>query len=70
LRAADPKILYAWYEEHLGVSSPYGSFLFPKEAQRAYIAVAFFPQIIRLFPAVQAGHVVLGGYFFNANALA
>jgi hypothetical protein len=42
LRAADPKALYVWYEEHLGVSSSYGSFLFPKETQRAYMRWHFF----------------------------
>jgi hypothetical protein len=52
VRAADPKVLYAWYEEHLGVSSPYGS-SFPKETQRAYIAVAFFPRASKYFPVAQ-----------------
>ena len=34
LRANDPKALYAWYEKHLGITSPHGSFVFPKETQR------------------------------------
>jgi predicted enzyme related to lactoylglutathione lyase len=53
LRAADPKALYAWYEEHLGISSPEGSFSFPRETQRAYIAVAFFPKSSQYFPVSQ-----------------
>ena len=53
LRAADPKALYAWYEEHLGIGSPHGSFVFPHETQRASIAVAFFPKISEYFPVSQ-----------------
>jgi predicted enzyme related to lactoylglutathione lyase len=54
LRAADPKALYAWYEEHLGVVSSAGCFSFPKETQRASIAVAFFPKDSKYFPESQA----------------
>jgi len=53
LRAADPKALYAWYEEHLGIAASYGSFLFPKEMQRAHVAVAFFPKGSDYFPVAQ-----------------
>ena len=53
LRAADPKALYAWYEQHLGVGSPHGSFVFPHETQRASIAVAFFPKTSEYFPVSQ-----------------
>jgi predicted enzyme related to lactoylglutathione lyase len=53
LRAADPKTLYAWYEEHLGIGSPEGCFSFSKETQRAYIAVAFFPKVSKYFPESQ-----------------
>jgi hypothetical protein len=42
LRANDPKALYVWYEQHLGIASPNGSFVFSKDAQRAPIAGAFF----------------------------
>ena len=35
------KALYAWYEEHLGISSPNGSFTFPHETNSRSIAVAF-----------------------------
>ena len=53
VRAADPKALYAWYEKHLGISAPHGSFVFPKETQRASIAVAFFPKTSNHFPLSQ-----------------
>jgi predicted enzyme related to lactoylglutathione lyase len=53
LRADDPPALYAWYEQNLGLGSKYGSFLFPKEGQRAKIAVAFFPRKSDYFPATQ-----------------
>ena len=44
VRADDPKALYAWYEQHLGISSYDGGFAFKNETQRAVIAVAFFPR--------------------------
>jgi predicted enzyme related to lactoylglutathione lyase len=53
LRADDPKALYDWYEKHLGIASPDGCFSFPREAQRAYIAVAFFPKSSEYFPVSQ-----------------
>jgi predicted enzyme related to lactoylglutathione lyase len=53
LRADDPPALYAWYEHNLGIKSQYGSFIFPKEAQRGKIAVAFFTKTSKHFPVVQ-----------------
>jgi len=53
VRADNSKALYAWYEKHLGISSPHGSFLFAPETQRAYIAVAFFPRSSKYFPVSQ-----------------
>jgi predicted enzyme related to lactoylglutathione lyase len=53
LRADNPEALYAWYEQHLGVGSTYGSFLFKAETQRAHIAVAFFPRTANYFPPSQ-----------------
>jgi len=53
LRAANPKALYAWYEKHLGISAPYGSFIFAKETQRGKISVAFFPKNSDYFPHTQ-----------------
>lgn len=53
LRTNDPKALYAWYAQHLGVSAPEGCFMFPHETQRAYIVVAFFPKSSEYFPISQ-----------------
>jgi len=53
LRARDPKALYAWYEQHLSITSPDGCFSFPRETQRAYIAVAFFSMSSEYFPVSQ-----------------
>ena len=53
LRADNPEALYAWYEEHLGVSSAYGSFVFKADTQRGHIAVAFFPRTSNYFPPSQ-----------------
>jgi catechol 2,3-dioxygenase-like lactoylglutathione lyase family enzyme len=55
LRADDPEALYDWYEKHLGLASTDGCFSFPGEAQRAYIAVAFFPRSSEYFPVSQPG---------------
>lgn len=53
LRANDPNALYAWYEKHLGLSAPDGCFSFPREGQRACIAVAFFAKSSEYFPLSQ-----------------
>ncbi len=53
LRADNPKALYAWYEEHLGIKAPYGLFVFPRETQRGKIAVTFFPRSSDHFPVTQ-----------------
>ena len=49
MRADNPEALYAWYEKHLGISSPHGSFLFAHETQR----VAFSPRSSKYFPVPQ-----------------
>ncbi len=53
VRADNPEALNAWYEKHLGISSPHGFFLFAHETQRAYVAVAFFPRSSKYFPVSQ-----------------
>jgi len=53
LRANDPKTLYAWYQQHLGIGSPNGCFVFPTAAQKADIAVSFFPRSSDYFPPTQ-----------------
>ena len=52
MRAADPKALYAWYEQHLGISGEHG-FIFPRETQKASIAVSFFSKTSDYFPVTQ-----------------
>ena len=54
IRAKDPKALYAWYEKHLGIASPNGSFSFPASDERGKIAVAFFSLNSTYFPVHQA----------------
>jgi len=44
LKAKDPKALYAWYEQHLGVAREHGSFLFPKATVTGTTVLAFFPE--------------------------
>lgn len=53
LRANDPDALGAWYEKHLGISHSNGCFTFPAQAQKAQIAVAFFPNASDYFPTSQ-----------------
>lgn len=53
VRADDPEALYAWYEEHLGISGGEGGFVFTSDTQRPHIAVAFFPRSSAYFPAAQ-----------------
>jgi predicted enzyme related to lactoylglutathione lyase len=53
LRADNPKALYAWYQEHLGLEATNGCFTFPAETQRASIAVSFFPRTSNYFPPAQ-----------------
>lgn len=53
LRANDPKALYAWYEQHLGISASEGCVIFPQATQRASIVVSFFPKSSDYFPVSQ-----------------
>jgi predicted enzyme related to lactoylglutathione lyase len=53
LRVDNPKSLYAWYEQHLGLAAAKGFFAFPAEGQRATIAVTFFPRTSDYFPPSQ-----------------
>jgi predicted enzyme related to lactoylglutathione lyase len=53
LRAKDPKALYAWYEQHLGLASPHGCFVFETANQRGDIAVSFFRAENDYFPTGQ-----------------
>ncbi len=53
VRSKDPKALYAWYEQHLGISQAKGCFVFPAETQRASLAVSFFKSDSEYFPTSQ-----------------
>lgn len=53
IRANDPKALYAWYEQHLGLKKANGFIAFPASAQRGKIAFAFFKQDDTYFPPAQ-----------------
>ena len=44
LKAKDPKALYAWYEQHLGITREHGSFMFPKATVTGTTVLAFFPE--------------------------
>ncbi len=59
LRAKDPKALYAWYEQHLGLKRSNGSFPFPPEGQRAEVVFAFFKQDDAYFPTEQKAMINL-----------
>ena len=52
IRARDPKALYSWYEQHLGLKS-HGCFVFPSKEQPGDIAVSFFAQDDVYFPTQQ-----------------
>ena len=52
IRARDPKALYAWYEQHLGLKSV-GCFIFPAKEQRGDTVVSFFKQDDAYFPTQQ-----------------
>ena len=59
IRANDPKALYAWYEQHLGLTRSHGSFSFPASAQRAQVVFAFFSQENAYFPTAQKAMINL-----------
>jgi predicted enzyme related to lactoylglutathione lyase len=53
IRAKDPKALYAWYEQHLGLIKSEGSFAFPAPTQHTHVVFAFFKQEDAYFPTSQ-----------------
>src|SRR5271170_6124925 len=45
LKAKDPKTLYTWYEQHLGIRrAEHGSFMFEKSSVTGATVLAFFPE--------------------------
>jgi predicted enzyme related to lactoylglutathione lyase len=54
LRADDPKALYAWYEQHLGLAkSEGGSFSFPVPTAHPEVVFALFKHTSDYFPSAQ-----------------
>ena len=53
LRANDPKALYSWYEQHLGLVNCQGSFAFPAPTRHPQVVFAFFKQDQAYFPPAQ-----------------
>ena len=53
LRANDPKALYDWYEQHLGLLKAEGSFAFPAPTQGTQVIFALFKQDNAYFPPAQ-----------------
>jgi predicted enzyme related to lactoylglutathione lyase len=60
LRADDPKALYSWYEQHLGLmKSEGGSFSFPAPTQHPEVVFSFFKQDNAYFPPAQKAMINL-----------
>ena len=59
LRAQDPKALYQWYEQHLGLVKSGGSFAFPASTQRPQVVFAFFKPDNAYFPLAQKAMIDL-----------
>jgi len=59
LRANDPKALYQWYEQHLGLVKPDGSFAYPAPTQHPHIVFALFKPDNDYFPPAQKAMINL-----------
>ena len=59
LRSNDPKALYEWYEQHLGLARSEGSFAFPLPTQHPQVVFALFKQDDAYFPPVQKAMINL-----------
>ncbi len=59
LRAKDPKALYEWYEQHLGLTRTHGCFTFPASAQRGDVVFSFFSKEDAYFPPSQPAMINL-----------
>jgi predicted enzyme related to lactoylglutathione lyase len=53
LRATDPDALFAWYEEHLGMTRSPGGFVFAAGAPRGDSVIAFLARDDTSFPSAQ-----------------
>ena len=59
LRANDPKALYQWYEQHLGLVNSGGSYNFPAPTAHPHVVFALFKQDNTYFPPAQKAMVNL-----------
>jgi predicted enzyme related to lactoylglutathione lyase len=59
LRADDPKALYQWYEQHLGLVKSGGAFGFPGPTQHTQVIFALFKQDNAYFPPAQKAMINL-----------
>ena len=59
LRADDPKALYQWYEQHLGLVKSEGAFAFPAPTQHAQVIFALFKQDNDYFSPAQKAMINL-----------
>ena len=57
LRSNDPKALYAWYEQHLGLVKAGGAYGFPASTHEAQVVFALFKQDNDYFPPDRRAHV-------------
>lgn len=59
LRAENPKALYEWYEQHLGLLKSEGAHAFPVPTQHPQIVFSFFKQDNAYFPPAQKAMINL-----------
>jgi len=59
LRATDPKALYAWYEQHLGLVKGQGAYSFPPPTKHPEVVVSFFKHDNAYFPTEQKAMINL-----------
>jgi predicted enzyme related to lactoylglutathione lyase len=59
LRANDPKALYKWYEQHVGLIKSEGAYAFPAPTQHPQVVFAFFKQDDAYFPPAQKAMINL-----------
>jgi len=59
LRADDPKALYQWYEQHLGLVQAGGSYAFPVPTQHPHIVFSVFKPDNAYFPPTQKAMINL-----------
>ncbi len=59
LRAEDPKALYQWYEQHLGLVKAEGAFSFTPPKQHPHVVFALFKRDNAYFPPAQKAMINL-----------